>query len=508
MTDPPPPLDLPRRPRWGDELEVEVVALTPQGLGRGRIDTRLGPAGEPRSFAVFVRQAVPGDRVRVAVEQARRGRLTGRCAEILRPSPDRVAPRCPHFGDRRLAGTGCGGCALQSLGYQAQLDAKAALVRTLLGAADVDPGLVRPPLGMATPWHYRNKMELSFGDDGQRRFALGMHPAGYKHEILRLETCFLQSEGMAALVPAVRAWAEAHELEPYKPRDDAGFLRTLTVREGKRTGERMLELTTTGAATARMDGRDVPAEAVAESFAARVAELVGELGVAVTSVYWTRQHAAKGEATRLEERLLAGRPVLREELCLAGQAPLRFEIHPRAFFQPNTLQAEVLYGQVAVAAGLGDGGRLGHALDLYCGTGTIGLTLAARADWVTGVELRADAVEDARRNAALGGLANVAFHAGDVGEVLASQDVAARGPIDLVIVDPPRCGLLPAARERIAALAPSRLVYVSCNPAALADDLATLGRAGWATAWVQPVDMFPHTAHIECVVALRRADAT
>ncbi|MEL6182663.1 MAG: hypothetical protein AAFS10_27140, partial [Myxococcota bacterium] len=244
-------LELPHNPRRGELFDVDIDELTPKGRGRGWLMARVGSQKQGRRFEVLVRRALPGERVTVEVERCRRGVVEGRRAAILEPAVGRIAARCPHFGPREEPGRGCGGCVLQSLSYDDQLSLKEQMVARALKREGVEPETVMKPIVPAVQsWMYRNKMEFSFGDDRSRTFALGLYPAGWRREVLNLETCHLQSEDSARLVRRLRDWCAAQGLEPYKPNANTGFLRTLTVREGKRTGERMLELTTTAAETA------------------------------------------------------------------------------------------------------------------------------------------------------------------------------------------------------------------------------------------------------------------
>jgi 23S rRNA (uracil1939-C5)-methyltransferase len=206
--------------------------------------------------------------------------------------------------------------------------------------------------------------------------------------------------------------------------------------------------------------------------------------------------------TRFETVHLGGKTALHEELHIAGRSPLRFEVHPRAFFQPNTLQAEVLYGEVHRAAQAKK--TLGRALDLYCGTGTIGLSLTHVANQVLGIELNADAVENARKNAVDNQIENTTFYAGDAAVVLAELGLGKAETVDLVVVDPPRNGLSEAAVNQVVSVGSPAIVYVSCNPKSLARDLVLFHAQGYRAESVQPVDMFPHTFHIENVVRLQR----
>ena len=494
-------LELPHNPRRGETFDIVIQDLTPKGLGRGWLEARIGGQKQGRRFEVLVRRALPGERVTIEVQRCRRGVVEGRRAAIVEPAPGRIAPRCGHFGPREEPGKGCGGCVLQSLSYADQLAIKERFVARCLAREGVDAE-VSPIVAAVEPWYYRNKMEFSFGDDRERRFALGLYPAGWRREVLNLRECHLMSEGSARLVRWLSDWFAAQGLAPYKPSANAGFLRTLTVREGKRTGERMLELTTTAAEEAEFQGEQVSADAIAAAVAEAVAEVSEGLGVAVTSLYWTQHRAVRGERTRMISHLLSGSPTLREELNLPGGHTLSFAIHPRAFFQPNTGQAEVIYGMVVEAAGLRGAEAPPRVLDLYCGTGTIGLALSPYAAEVVGIELQPDAVENARQNAAHNGVENVTFHCGDVGEVLAREGLGAAG--DCVVVDPPRAGLSAQALTLIGEMGLERLVYVSCNPRSLARDLAGLRAYGMAPTAVRPVDQFPHTMHVETVAVVER----
>lgn len=497
-------IELPRSPRSGTTWELEVEALSREGHGLARLPARVGPQREPKDFRFRIRKAIPGDKVEVTVERRHGETIDARLEELIEASADRVEPQCRHFGRREISGEGCGGCSLQSLSYDHQLAAKERAVKSFMADRGLDPGLVESIVGQEDPWMYRNKMEFSFGDTADRAFALGLHPRGYRHEIVNLQECYLQSEFTSDFVPAVREWAIARELQPYLNSEDTGFLRTLTIREGERTGERLVELMTTHDPDAEMEGQTVPAAEVAEAFREFVESFTRGRSEDVTSIYWTQKKAIKGEPTEWIEHRLSGKDVLEEQLYLPGDQRLRFEIDPRAFFQPNTRQAEVLYREVLEKAELpGDEEGPRTALDLYCGTGTIALCLAPYADDVVGIEMQKDAVENARKNAEDNGMQHVSFFAGDVADVFESEAFRARvSDVDLTVVDPPRAGLQPDAREHVDAAGAPDLVYVSCNPEALARDLDDLTDRGYSVESVQPVDMFPQTYHVECVAKL------
>ena len=488
-----------------EEVVVKITGVTDRGLGRAEIEALVGPQKEHKIYEIFVRKAVPGDTVRVRFEHVRRRRCTGYYVEMIEASPLRIEPRCPHFGQRHVDGEGCGGCTFQMMSYRHQLAIKERRIKDHFKNAGLDPGLVLPLKGMDEPWHYRNKMEFSFGDTPAREFALGMHPTGYSYEIVNLDTCLLPSPFAAQFVPLARQWALDRGLRPYLKSRHEGLLKMIAVREAKRTEERMVELVTTSADEATMNGQIVPLQQVAEDFRDFALSAADDLGGSITSIYWTQNHVQKGEPTRWIETHLHGRQVLREELHLPGDRVLCFDIHPRAFFQPNTLGAEILYRQVIEYAGLGDDNKGQTVLDLYCGTGTIGMCVAPFVEQVIGIEMQPDAVANARQNAAFNGIENIEFFAGNVGDVLDSEAFEqCCDDVGLVIVDPPRSGLQRDAIEELLKIRAPRIVYVSCNPATLATNLVDLSEGGYDLEVVQPIDMFPQTYHVECVAVLKR----
>lgn len=502
MTPDSTPLLLDRGLRHGDEVEVLITETTERGLGLAHLPALVGPDRMPKNYEIFVRKALPGDRARVIIEQSRRSRCTGRWIELIEKSPLRIEPRCPHFGRREEPGKGCGGCSFQSTSYRHQLLIKERMVKDQMKKAGIDTGYVLPVKGLDDSWYYRNKMEFTFGDDANRGFALGLFPTGYKYEILNLEACYIASEFVAQFLPQVRAWAIQQGLQPFLGERKGGFLRNLVLREGKNTGERLVELITSTDEVVSAGEELVPARQVLASFQ----ELCAAFGDEITSLYWTRVHVQKGTPTTWTEELLAGEEFLTEELRLPDGQTFRFEIHPRAFFQPNTRGAELLYSEVVNLANLNQENQAETILDLYCGTGTIGLCMAPFAEKVLGIEMQADAVENARKNAALNAVENIQFFAGDVGKVLQSDDFRAQSTssVDLIIVDPPRAGLYNEAIEHILEIGPRRLVYVSCNPTTLAKNLADFQAQGYQIERIQPVDMFPQTFHIENIALLTR----
>ena len=495
-------LTLPRKLHSGQVFDLDITKVEGSGAGIGIVQVVVGDC-HPREYRVRVRQAVVGDRLQVRAGRIRRRVIDATVVDMLRAASCRIEPRCPHFGWPYQPERGCGGCVWQALDYAKQLQLKEDSLRRALSeqGAAVE---VRPIVAQLDPWHYRNKMEFSFGDGGGRRLGLGLHPSGQRYEVLNLRSCDLLSDCVGPLLRQVRDWANELGLSVYHPSTDAGFLRGLTVREGKRTGQRLVELLTapTDELTTRHGLR--PTEHVIGRFAECINSFSQKSGVTISSVYWTVQRAQRGQATRFESRCLGGLKTLRESLHLPDGRQLDFEIHPRAFFQPNTRQAEVLYGQVLLAAGLSADRLVRRVLDLCCGTGTISLCVAPYAEQVLGVDLEAEAVANAKENARRNRTANVEFVAGDAASVLQARPQTDKS-FDVAIVDPPRAGLSPRALKQLNDFAAPRLVYVSCNPAALARDATVLKAGGYRLRYLQPVDMFPHTAHVETVACFQRA---
>jgi 23S rRNA (uracil1939-C5)-methyltransferase len=440
------------RPSRGDELELVVDSLAHGGNGVARRD----------GYVVFVSGAVPGDRVVAVVGKAKKAYAEARAIEVLEPSPDRIAPVADHPG-----------APWQVLPYERQLEVKAEQVTEALTRIGRLEGFEQEAIvPAAEQWRYRNKLEYSFGAGPDGDLVLGFHAPGRWNEIVPLDDCRLASERGNEVRRQALAWCRAQRLEPWDRRAHEGLLRNLVVREGRRTGELQVRLVTS---PGRIDG---------EGFAA---------AVDAESVFLT-QTADLGESTQGGRTTpLKGSPQLRERLF-----DLDFLISPEAFFQTNTEMAEELYGLATEYAALRGHERV---FDLYCGIGTIGLHLAARAREVIGVEIVESAVADAIENARLNDVTNARFFAGDI-RVAMRELVERTGRPDVAVVDPPRAGLSQKVVRRIVEAAPKRIVYVSCNPTTLAPNAAQLVEAGYRLVKVRPVDMFPQTPHIECVALL------
>ena len=447
----------------GEVLELDVESLAYGGNGVARLD----------GFVVFVRRGLPGDRVRARVTKVKRSHAEALALEVVQAGPQRVEAPCRHF-------PACGGCRFQDLEYGAQLAQKESQVRD---AFQRIAGIAEPPLEAIVPcepeiFHYRNKLEYSFTQtaDGP---ALGFHRAGRWDEVLDIRECWLTTELGNGLRDAVREWAREEKLEAYSQEDGSGYLRHLVVREGRNTGQALVQLVT------------APGERFEPGYFVDVVRRFPQ----VASVHWS-VNDSPAEVTNLPTKLLWGEEAIEEELC-----GLRLRVRPNAFLQTNTAMAERLYALAAEAAQLSGGETV---WDLYCGIGTIALSLASRALTVWGIEVSEESVACALENAVLNDVTNAAFFAGNVGQVV--QELLERsGPPDVVIVDPPRAGLAGKALKRLGEIGAPRIVYVSCNPTTLAGDVKTLrAEYGYELLRATPVDMFPHTPHVECVALLER----
>src|SRR5712691_306115 len=446
----------------GDELELTVDSLAYGGNGVARLN----------GFVVFVRRGLPGDTVRARVTKVKRGWAEALATDVITPSAQRVEAPCAHY-------PACGGCRFQDLAYEAQIAAKADQVRDALQRIG---SIADPPLEAILPaesqFHYRNKLEYSFTNTPKGP-ALGFHRAGRWDQVLEVERCWLTTDLGNAIRDTVREWAQEEGLPAFDQEAQSGYLRHLVVREGRNTGQALVQLVT---APGDLQGADRFVDAL-RAFPE------------VRSIHWA-VNDSPAEVTNLPANLLWGEEAIEEELL-----GLRFRVRPNAFLQTNTAMAERLYELAIDYAGLTGTETV---YDLYCGIGTIGLAAARHALKVWGVEVSEESVACAIENAGLNQVSNAAFFAGEVGSSL--EDLAERaGKPDVAIVDPPRAGLTPKALRRLGRLEAPRLVYVSCNPTTLAGNVKELAADwGYSLERVCPVDMFPHTPHIESVALLTR----
>lgn len=464
-----------KKPIQPQSWELIVEDAASEGFGVARNEGKV----------VMVEGALPGDRVIAQETRSRRRFTEAKIVRLIEASPDRKSPDCEHFGS-------CGGCRLQHANYDAQLRYKQKQVTdALLRIGKLEIGESRPILGAEETYAYRNKLEFSFssrrwltaeeiesGEDFSRS-ALGFHVPRFFDKIVDIRRCLLQDERSNLARNAVRDYGLENGLSFYDIRGNAGLLRTLVIRYAFNTADFMLILIT---------GEDDEAS-VNSLFEALAPELPF-----VTEWIWMHNPKANDSYADLPHRVLRGKGYIEE---LLGER--RYRIGPVSFFQTNPLQAKLLYDQTR--QGLENGNALLY--DLYCGTGSIGIYCADLAERVVGVDYVESSIADARVNADINGLTHLRFEAGNLAKMFDEGFTSRHGKPDAVVVDPPRAGMDQPVVEQLLRLAPQRLVYVSCNPATQARDLALLGEA-YEIRWIQPVDMFPQTLHVENVACLRR----
>jgi 23S rRNA (uracil1939-C5)-methyltransferase len=456
--------------RKGDLFELKIENLAFGGQGIGRID----------NFVIFVRGAVPGDKVRVRLTRKKKDFAEARIIQLVEASPDRIQPPCPYSGF-------CGGCQWQHLPYARQLFYKKNHVMealTRIGGLENSP--IRDPLASDNQFGYRNKMEFTFADEQwlppgnmdepkfQTGLALGLHVPGSYYKVLDIEACLLLEETGNRILAAVRNYAKESRIPAYGIKSHAGFWRFLTLRHSRAFDQWMVNIVT---ATRDPDAVKPLADLLCAQFP--------KLKTFVNNI--TRREAAI--AVGEQELVLTG-----DGLLLDRIGPHTFQISANSFFQTNSLTAAKLYQTVLQYAELRGTETV---LDLYSGTGTIPIFLSQSAEQVLGIELVAGAIQDAEKNCRTNDIQNCRFILGDIKERLADLQVKP----DVIVIDPPRVGMHPDVVDRVLALQAPKIVYVSCNPATLARDLALM-KAQYEILEVQPVDMFPHTYHIEVVAKL------
>ncbi|MBJ2183224.1 MAG: 23S rRNA (uracil(1939)-C(5))-methyltransferase RlmD [Muribaculaceae bacterium] len=454
-------------------LKITDVAAEGNALGRTADD-----------MVVFVPFAAPGDVVDVQIEKKRSSYAIGRVERLVEAGDVRVEPRCEHF-------TVCGGCRWQHLPYEYQLSCKQRQVTDALERiAKIPLPEISPILGSAEIWAYRNKMEYTFsnkcwltreqlasGEEFPDRDAAGFHIPGAFDKVLDIKACCLQDSLGDRLRLFVKQYAKEHSLPFYDLRAQEGFVRTL-----------MIRITSTGESMAVVSlGADMPeaTRGLLDAMRAEFPEL--------TSLMYVVNTKCNDTIADLDIKLHSGREYIEEEM-----EGLRFRIGPKSFYQTNSRQAYELY---KVARDFADLKGDEYVYDLYTGTGTIANFISRRARKVVGIEYVPEAIEDAKVNSAANGIDNTEFYAGDMKDVLTDAFLEAHGRPDVMIVDPPRAGMHADVVATILRAEPGRIVYVSCNPATQARDLAMLHEKYDVTA-IQPVDMFPHTQHVENVVRL------
>jgi len=456
-------IDIKKPPvKVGQDYTIEISGLGHSGEGVGRY----------QDFTVFVPEAIPGEQVQVKIVEVKKNYARGALKKIITPSAQRVAPSCPVY-------EACGGCQLQHMSYAEQLNWKRqVVVDAIVRIGKLEQVVIHQTVGVADPWYYRNKMQFPVGRSGGKVIA-GCFAQG-SHAIVDTELCYIQHAANNEVACRVKELIQALGLTVYDEQTGTGLIRHIVGRVGAKSGEVMVVLVT--------NGRDIPQQN-------KLVSMLREQIPAVVSIVQNINIKRTNVIFGAETRTLWGEDTITDYI-----GPFKFKISARSFFQINTPQAEILYAKALQYAELSGKETV---IDAYCGTGTIALFLAQKAARVFGIEVVPEAIENARDNAKLNGVENTEFSVGDAVDVLPSMyDEGIRS--DVIVVDPPRAGCDQAVLETFIKMHPQRIVYVSCNPSSLARDLGYLAQHGYRTIEITPVDMFPHTSHVEVACLIER----
>ncbi|MDT8716082.1 23S rRNA (uracil(1939)-C(5))-methyltransferase RlmD [Clostridium sp. 19966] len=447
-----------------DEITVDIVAQGYEGEG----------VAKPEGFPLFIPGALEGEKVKIKIIKLSKSHGFGKLIDIIEPSSSRREPTCPIY--KR-----CGGCQLQHMSYEAQLNFKKERVKECIERiGGIKDAVIHHTLGMEKPYRYRNKVALPVGAGADNNL-IGFY-AARSHEIINVESCGIQHEEADSVIKLIRNWMKEFAVTGYDEKIHSGILRHVMVRKGFTTGEVMVVLVT--------NGKKLPHK---ESLVEKLKENIAGIKSIIQNINTKNSNVIMG----LENIVLWGTENITDYI-----GEFKFSISPLSFFQVNPLQTKVLYDKALEYAAL-TGNEV--VFDAYCGAGTISLFLTQKAKKVYGVEIIPEAIENAKENAKMNLVDNAEFLVGQAEVVI--PDLINKGiKAEVVVIDPPRKGCEESLLQAIAKMAPDRIVYVSCNPATLARDLAILELLGYKTVEVQPVDMFPQTTHVECVVGIRRKD--
>ncbi len=442
--------------------ELDITGLGTGGEGVGKIE----------GFTVFVPFALPGERVKAIMETVKKTYAKGRLLAVVRPSKDRTSPRCPVYEE-------CGGCQLQHVSYEAQLKLKTQMVKDMVERiGQIDPRLVKPAIGPKEPWYYRNKMQMPVSRD-EHGIVMGFYERG-SHKVVHCLSCAIQKEGNNHIAQVCHTMGEKLGIEPYNEITHTGVLRHIIGRIG--CDEYMVILVTA-----------TPVLPNTEEWVEGICKALPKVTSIIHNYNPNRTNVILGEKTTV----LWGKEQITDTI-----GNTTFLLSAQSFFQVNPAQTSVLYNQALNYAELT--GRE-TVIDAYCGTGTISLLLAQKAKKVIGIEIVEPAILDARENARRNGVTNTEFIVGDAAIEMPKLLKKGIRP-DVIVFDPIRAGCKEEVLEAAVSMEPKRIVYVSCNPATMARDIRILEERGYKTIEVQPVDMFPQTAHVECVVLLQRSN--
>lgn len=456
------------------KVEVPVKKGQQYAMQIDRLGHNAEGVGKIQGFTVFVPFALPTEEVELLITEVKKNYAKGEIINILKKSGDRVAPKCEVYEQ-------CGGCQTQHLSYKAQLDVKRQKVIDAVERIGKIKGVpTHLTIGAENPWNYRNKAQTPVGKS-RGEVVLGCYARG-THAIVDAKSCLIQHEANNQVVSEIRKIIDRLDISVYDEKTGEGTIRHVVGRVGARSGEVMAILITATKSLPRKD------------------EIVAELRKNIPGLVSVIQNINPDNTNVVFGKQIVklwGKSSIAEQL-----GEFTFHISARSFFQVNTAQAEVLYRKAVEYAALTGNETV---IDAYCGAGAITLFLAERAKFVYGIEIVESAILDAKRNAELNHVKNVEFIAGDVPRVLPDLFQNGARP-DVVVVDPPRCGCEKNVLKTFSEMKPNRIVYVSCNPASLARDIAILADYGYAAAQIQPVDMFSQTAHVESVALLKRVE--
>lgn len=456
----------------GETFTASIHRLDEKGAGQAVV-WRKNEEGNERKLKLTIPYTLPGEMVRVTVKEPQKRRWKSKADAVLEGHPERVAAQCPHF-ER------CGGCVWQHFSYEGQLKEKTSRVKQVLEAQGFSSDVVANTIGMEEPWHYRNKMEFTFASDG----SLGLHEQGNFRNIIPLETCYIMKDEMKEAVLAIATWVKENELTGYHKEKREGLLRHVMVRQSFYTNEMMLAIFATDAPT------NVPA---VKTLIAKIEEDFPQ----VKSLLWLENRNWADRAQAEEIHVLSGRDFIYDEMM-----GFRYRLWFDTFFQTNPIQAEKL---VQIALELAQPKNTEKMIDLFCGVGTFSLPFASKVKELAGIEIVETSIQSAKRNAQDNGLTNTYFLAKDARHGI-DEVRETFGTPDLLLVDPPRSGAGGKVMRRIGRLGAERLVYVSCNPGSFATDIKELTAFGYTLESVQPVDLFPHTYHVELVALMSKVD--
>lgn len=454
----------------GETMIAEIKGLDQKGSGQAEV-WRENEHGNPKKLRLIIPQTLPGEKVRVTVDQPHRKLRKAVAEEVLEVHSERIESPCPHF-DR------CGGCVWQHWHYDGQLKHKTNHVKHAIEEQGFDPSLVQDTIGVESPWHYRNKMEFTFAPDG----SLGLHEQGNFRKIISLETCLIAGKEMVEGAMEVARWVNDHQLKGYDKDLHEGLLRHLMVRQSFVTGEVMLALFAT-------ENPDGPLQAAVDDLVKRIEEKFPQ----VKSLLWLKNTDWADRTQSEETHVLAGRDFIYDEMD-----GYRFRLWFDTFFQTNPVQAQKL---VDLAIEMGQPKKTEKMIDLFCGVGTFSLPFASKVGQLAGIEIVESSIESAKRNAKDNGLDNTYFLAKDARKGI-DEVLETFGKPELLLLDPPRSGAGGKVMRKIGRSKPERIVYVSCNPDTFATDIKELEQFGYTLEVVQPVDLFPHTVHVEVVAKL------